>query len=305
MKEITSYETDDGRQFDDKEEAEKHEKRLRQETNEAKRAKEVAERKAKQDAELKEKANYLCSKICLPADIFYSFVKGVDALVDEGIIVADKTGMHLMHMDPSGISLVKASIAAGGLASFSIEGTIEIPLNFDRLVAPLKDLAGKLTISAKISDSGKLMAVFSVDSGEDVKMLEMPYTEVRKRDDKEPKVDYTGTFTMKAEPLQQAVARSRKMDDYIRLQIGKGGVTLKAKKENVTYSESYATGKKLVAHKGELETAFNSEFFQNMIATASQDTLITLETKQDQPIRIHYTEKTVQLAYWLAPYVEE
>lgn len=289
MKTIMTYETDDGQVFKTQDEAVKHEAEL------------------KQKKEIEQKAGYAKTLITMPLQTFNSFVRGVDTLVDEAIIVVSKTGMQVMQMDPSGISMVLATVQQSSSANFVVEGsTLDLAFNFDKLDRNLRELSGKVRISVRQDKNGNPIGVFTVDDGtNDSKVFETPVIDMRAKADKEPKVDFTGSFTMQAEALQLACARCRRVGSYLTVAINNDSVVLEALSDRDVYRERYTTGKKLLAHKGGAKAVFNLEFFENMIKPASPENHITVELKDSQPVRLHYSEGSAQLAYYLAPYTEE
>lgn len=232
-------------------------------------------------------------------------VEAIVSLIDEGIFTISKEGIGLRAMDPSGISMVSFFIPSKAFSKYELEKSAEIGLNVDNLskimsrtrdgeALVIKDVEGKISLEFVGAKNRRRYRLHMID--------------VRKKDDKEPKVEFDANVEVDGEHLKNALKDASLISSYITFKAGKSHFTISAKGDSGELEELNEVGetgvKKLDANK-DAESVFNLEFLENMVRSSPVGNNIKIALKSDQPLRLTYSIGDASVTYYLAPYVEE
>ena len=232
-------------------------------------------------------------------------VEAIVSLVDEGIFSISKEGISLRAMDPSGISMISFFIPSKAFSKYEIEKTVEIGLNIDNLSKIMSTTREDEAIVLKDVD-GKLSLEFV--GAKNRRRYRLHLIDVRKKDDKEPKVEFDANVEIASDHLKNALKDASLISSYITLKAGKSHFTISAKGDSGDLEELNELDgnmiKKLDAGK-EADAVFNLEFLENMVRSSPMGNAIKLSIKSDQPLRMTYNIGDAAVTYYLAPYVEE
>jgi proliferating cell nuclear antigen PCNA len=208
-------------------------------------------------------------------------------------------------MDPSGISMISFFIPSKAFSKYEIEKTVEIGLNIDNLSKIMSTTREDEAIVLKDVD-GKLSLEFV--GAKNRRRYRLHLIDVRKKDDKEPKVEFDANVEIASDHLKNALKDASLISSYITLKAGKSHFTISAKGDSGDLEELNELDgnmiKKLDAGK-EADAVFNLEFLENMVRSSPMGNAIKLSIKSDQPLRMTYNKGDAAVTYYLAPYVEE
>lgn len=232
-------------------------------------------------------------------------VEAIVSLVDEGIFSISKEGISLRAMDPSGISMISFFIPSKAFSKYEIEKSIEIGLNIDNLSKVMARTRDDEALVVKDVD-GKLSLEFV--GAKNRRRYRLHLIDVRKKDDKEPKVEFDANIEVDGEHLKNALKDASLISSYITFKAGKSHFTISAKGDSGELEELNEVDgnaiKKLDASK-DAGAVFNLEFLENMVRSSPMGNAIKLSIKSDQPLRMSYSIGDAAVTYYLAPYVEE
>ena len=232
-------------------------------------------------------------------------IEAIVSLVDEGNFTITKEGIGLKAMDPSGISMISFFIPSKAFSKYEIEKSADIGLNIDNLskmmsrtrddeALVIKDIDGKLSLEFVGAKSRRRYRLNLID--------------VRKKDDKEPKVEFDANVEVDGEHLKNALKDASLVSSYITFKAAKSHFTISAKGDSGDLEEHNEMDgsaiKKLDASK-EAAAVFNLEFLENMVRSSPMGNAIKLSIKSEQPLRVTYNIGDAVITYYLAPYVEE
>jgi proliferating cell nuclear antigen len=232
-------------------------------------------------------------------------VEAIVNLVDEGIFSISKEGITLKAMDPSGISMISFFMPSNSFSKFEIEKTTDIGLNIDNLSKIMSRTRESEALVIKDID-GKLSLEFVGDKNR--RRYRLHLIDVRKKEDKEPKVEFDANVELDGEHLKNALKDASLISSYIAFKAGKSNFTISAKGDSGELEELNEVDgvgiRKLDATK-DAEAVFNLEFLENMVKSSPMGNIISLGIKSDQPLRLSYKIGEAAVTYYLAPYVEE
>ena len=232
-------------------------------------------------------------------------VEAIVSLVDEGIFNIGKEGVSLRAMDPSGISMISFFMPSKAFSKYEIEKGMDVGLNIDNLskimsrtrddeALVLKDVDGKLSLEFVGVKNRRRYRLHLID--------------VRKKDDKEPKVEFDANVEVDGEHFKNALKDASLVSSYITFKAAKNNFTISAKGDSGDLEELNEIDgialKKLDTGK-EADAVFNLEFLENMVRSSPMGNAIKLGIKSDQPLKLTYNIGDATVTYFLAPYVEE
>jgi proliferating cell nuclear antigen len=232
-------------------------------------------------------------------------VEAIVSLVDEGIFNITKEGISLKAMDPSGISMISFFMPSKVFSKYELEKSTDIGLNIDNLskimsrtreneALVLKDVDGKLSLEFVGSKSRRRYRLHLID--------------VRKKEDKEPKVEFDASVEVDGEHLKNALKDASLISSYIAFKAAKSNFTISAKGDSgelEELNEIDGAGVKKLDTSKEAQAVFNLEFLENMVRSSQAGSSIKLSIKSDQPLRMSYNIGDAAVTYYLAPYVED
>ena len=232
-------------------------------------------------------------------------VEAIVSLVDEGTFSISKDGISLRAMDPSGISMISFGMPSKAFSKYEIDKSQDVGLNIDNLSKIMSRTRDDEALVIKETD-GKLLLEFV--GAKSKRRYRLNLIDVRKKDDKEPKVEFDAHVEVDGEHLKNALKDASLVSSYIAFKAGKNHFTISAKGDSgdlEELNEVDGTGiKKLEAGK-DAESVFNLEFLENMVRSSPMGNSIKLSIKSDQPLRLTYNIGDAAVTYFLAPYVEE
>lgn len=232
-------------------------------------------------------------------------VEAIVSLVDEGIFSISKEGIGLHAMDPSGISMISFFMPSKAFSKYEIEKSTDIGLNIDNLSKIMSRTRDDEALVIKDVD-GKLSLEFV--GAKNRRRYRLHLIDVRKKDDKEPKVEFDANVELDGEHLKNALKDASLVSSYITFKAGKNHFTVSARGDSGDLEELNEVDgsalKKLDAGK-DAGAVFNLEFLENMVRSSPMGNAIKLAIKSDQPLRLSYNIGDAAVTYYLAPYVEE
>ncbi len=232
-------------------------------------------------------------------------VEAIVSLVDEGIFAINKDGVSLKAMDPSGISMISFSMPSKAFSKFELEKSADVGLNIDNLSKIMSTTRDDEALVLKDVDS-KLSLEFVGPKSR--RRYRLHLIDVRKKEDKEPKVDFDASVEVDGEHLKRALKDAALISSYIAFKTAKNNFTISAKGDSGDLEEMNqvdGTGIKKIDVSKEAEAVFNLEFLENMVRSSPMGNSIRLGIKSDQPLKLSYNIGDAAVTYYLAPYVEE
>ncbi len=232
-------------------------------------------------------------------------VEAIVNLVDEGIFNITPDGIRLKAMDPSGISMISFFIPSKMFSKYELEKSMDIGLNIDNLSKIMSRTRDNEALVLKDADSKLSLEFIGVKNR---RRYRLHMIDVRKKEDKEPKVEFDATVEVDGEHLKNALKDASLISSYIAFKARKNDFTISAKGDSgelEELNEVDGTGVRKLESLKDAEAVFNLEFLENMVKSSPLGSSIQLSIKSDQPLRLSYNIVDAAVTYYLAPYVEE
>ncbi len=239
------------------------------------------------------------------ARFFKSCVDAASNLVDEGNFEVTVAGMHLRSMDPSQIAMVDLLLPKEAFEKLNAEPSATLGINLIDLGKVLARARPdeKLTISLEEKENRLLLEFV----GESKRHFKMPLLDLGGTPPKEPKISFDAHVKLRASALKDMLRDAGLLSSHVVLHAAEndfvveahgdsGDLVIETPKDAASVSE-FKSGAKARA-------MYPYEYLDDITRAAPDDAVISIELKNDAPVRISYEIGHAKLAYYLAPRVE-
>jgi len=236
---------------------------------------------------------------------FKKCVDAVVSLVDEGTFVVSSDGIHLRTMDPSQIAMVDFVIPKNAFAKIDVEDKTSLGVN----IADLSKILARTRQDEKLSISmdekeSKLLLEFS---GHSRRHFKLPLLESSSVLPKEPKVEFDASVKIKGRVLKDVLHDAGLLSSHVILQADdsefvveahgdSGDLHVQTKKE----SENLAG----LNVKAKSRAMFPFQYLDDITRACPDEASVSVELKNDAPVKVSYEIGEAKLSYYLAPRVE-
>ncbi|MDE1767843.1 MAG: proliferating cell nuclear antigen (pcna) [Candidatus Micrarchaeota archaeon] len=232
-------------------------------------------------------------------------VESIVNLVDEGSFNITKEGISLKAMDPSSISMVAFNMPAKAFSKYSVDKNTSIGLNIENLSKILSRTRDDEALVIRDVDNKVLLEFIGPGSR---RRYKLQMIDVKKNVEKEPSVVFDAHVEMVGEPLKDMIKDANLISSYIAFKASKDQFAISARGDSGELEELHEREgsfmKKVEATKN-ADATFNLEFLENMVKACPIGTHISIDLKTNEPLKMTYKIGEAEIAYFLAPYMEE
>jgi proliferating cell nuclear antigen len=236
------------------------------------------------------------------------FKKAIDAisvLIDEAEFIVSKNGLKLKAADPSQISMVDFRLPKSAFSEYEVENETKIGVDLDYFSQILnRSKAGeKLVIELNEKDSRlKIQLKSSSTRSFSLQLIDISSSELPT-----PKVDFDAVVKVNANLIQDGLKDASLVSNHVTLGVTSKNFFIKAassKGESNNEITKEDKDLKEINAKKECYAMFPLDYLQDMLKTASSDTLVELSLKTNAPVKITYSIGKAEIEYFLAPRIE-
>ncbi|MFH1664302.1 MAG: proliferating cell nuclear antigen (pcna) [archaeon] len=244
----------------------------------------------------------------LVLDNAIQFKKAIDAisvLIDEAEFIVSKDGLKLKATDPSQISMIDFKMPKKGFAEYEVEHETRIGVDLDYLSQILsRSKAGEKLIIVLDEKESRLKIQLKSDSARN---FSMQLIEISSGLLPTPKVEFDASVKASAGLIQEGLKDSVLVSTHVTLGVTSKNFFIKAsssKGESVYEITKEDKNLKELNAKKECYAMFPLDYLQDMLKSASSDTIVELSLKSNAPIKIAYSVGGAEIEYFLAPRIE-
>jgi len=244
----------------------------------------------------------------LVLDNAIQFKKAIDAvsvLIDEAEFVLTKEGLKLKATDPSQISMIDFKLPKKAFSEYNIEKETRIGLDLNYLSQILnRSKAGEKLILEL--DEKESMLKIQLKSGS-ARNFSVQLIDISSNDLPSPKVEFDAEIKANAGLIQEGLKDSVLVSTHVTLGVTSKNFFIKAsssKGESVYEITKEDKNLKELNAKKECYAMFPLDYLQDMLKSASSDTLVEMNLKSNSPVRITYSIGDALVEYFLAPRIE-
>ncbi len=226
-------------------------------------------------------------------------IDAIAALIDEGTLQIDKSGLKLRAMDPSQIALVDFELPAKSFERYEIDEPVNIGIDFSELSKITK--RSRADDKIELSLNKRLRMVFS---GETTRRFDLAIIESTSTPPKEPKIDFTAEIKIPANILKEALKDAELVSNHVAIKAN-GGFGIKSDGDtgslDITFQPENIMSKEI---RSEARAVFALDQLNNLLKAADPGSIILLRLRTDAPIMIEYAIGDGRVIYYLAPRIE-
>ena len=236
---------------------------------------------------------------------FKKRIDAVSVLIDEAELVVSKNGLSLKATDPSQISMVDFKLGKEAFKELLIDSDIRLGLDLDYFAQVMnRAKAGEQLVLELEEKNSRLIVSFK---GKSSRKFSVPLIDISSNELPSPRIEFEASIKLKAEVLQDALKDAQLISTHVMLGVNASSFFVKANSSkgelNNHTSKDDASLIELNAKK-ECSSMFPLDYLNDMIKSASNETIVELNLKSNAPIHIKYGIGKSFIEYFLAPRIE-
>ncbi|HIH20060.1 TPA: proliferating cell nuclear antigen (pcna) [Candidatus Micrarchaeota archaeon] len=239
------------------------------------------------------------------ASFFKKCIDAIVNLVDEGTFIVSSDGLHLRTMDPSQIAMVDFHMPKSSFSKMDVEDKTSVGVN----LADLSKILARTRQDEKLSISldEKESKLFLEFSGHSRRHFKLPLLESSTTLPKEPKVEFDASIKIKGRVFKDALHDAGLLSSHVVLQADDSEFVIEAHGDSgdlhiqTKKDSEHITG---MSVKGKSRAMFPFQYLEDITRACPDETIISVELKNDAPVKVSYDIGDAKIAYYLAPRVE-
>jgi len=239
------------------------------------------------------------------AKIFKDCVDSLVTLIDEGEFQITKEGIKLRAMDPSQIAMVDFNFPKSALEKYEVPSETKIGLNLEDLSKVTGRVRPGEKLILKMDKTGSRLEM--VFKGKTTRRFTIPLLDISGASPKQPKIEFDSKIKINGSTLKEGLKDASLISSHVALKADKNGFEISATGDK---GEVLIEAKKdddvLLEHTVNVESRslYPLEYLNDLLKSAENEAVITLEIKTDHPLRIEYSIGQATIVYYLAPRIE-
>ncbi|MBU1120628.1 MAG: proliferating cell nuclear antigen (pcna) [archaeon] len=237
------------------------------------------------------------------------FKKSIDAisvLIDEAEFLIGKEGLSLKATDPSQISMLDFKLDKKAFKEYDVEKETKIGVDLSYLSQIMNRSKPKDELTLSLDETKSRMEL--IFKGDSTRRFSIPLIDISSSELPSPKIDFDAELKMNANLIQDGLKDAALVSTHVTLGVtGKKflvkATSSKGESNNEIISKEDKGLKELNAKK-ECYSMFPLDYLQDMMKSASSDTIVEMNLKSNAPVRISYSIGKASITYFLAPRIE-
>lgn len=239
------------------------------------------------------------------AQNFKKCVNTLNTLIDEGKFKINDEGINLRSMDPSQIAMVNFYLPKQSFKEFEVEDD-EIQLNLNDLNDRTKTARSSDSLNLKLDDSGsRLNMKFQ---GKVEREFDLPLLNLSENGVNEPSIDFDTEIKMNGSTLKDILSDANLVASHVKLKAKPGKLEIKAEGDKGNLKTTISKEEDVILDydvNEEQIAIFPIEYLKDLLVGATSKSVVTLNLKTNNPLKLKYGVGEATLTYYLAPRVEE
>jgi len=227
-------------------------------------------------------------------------VDAIAALIDEGTFEFAESGMALKAMDPSQIAMVDFEMPKKAFKTYEVGQKQSIGIDFSELSRVMRRAHPEDTITMELKGN-KLEIHYD---GKTKRKFLLPLIDATPHPNK-PKIEFDVKVKVPANDIKEVLADVELVSNYVVFEANEKGVEVSSESESgkAEISLPKDTVLELKATKA-ARAMFPLEYLKNMTRNTDVSTVIEINLKKDNPMKMEYAIGDGKVTYYLAPRIE-
>ncbi|MCX8190087.1 MAG: hypothetical protein N3F05_02545 [Candidatus Diapherotrites archaeon] len=227
---------------------------------------------------------------------FQAAIRAVASFISEANFRFNENGLSLKAIDPSQIVLVSYTAPKDFFSKFSVEPAL-IGLDMEELNKVVKRASLTDTLSISIEDSFLSISV----SGTLERTFKLPLIDVLEEDPEIPEIQHDAKIEIQARLLQEALKDAALFESSVVLRVENSKLFIEARgSHGMLKTEAKHQDLVKVKAKANVVGKYSLNFLENIVREADPNEMITMELKNETPMKISYNIGSTKIQFYLA-----
>ncbi|MBC7120443.1 MAG: proliferating cell nuclear antigen (pcna) [Candidatus Methanosuratus sp.] len=238
--------------------------------------------------------------------VWKNIIDSVSTLVEEGVFVADQSGIKLRAMDPSRVAMVDLDLPKGAFESYECAGEIPIGVNFEDMKNVMRRAGSNERLEIeKGEDESRLKIRLK---GKTTRTFSMPLLDTGKEELSVPRIPFNVTVKAPASTITEAIKDAEVVSDFVRMTVedSQMRITASGDRGEVEVVITKESGELLsVEVKEPSQALYSLNYLSKMMIAASLSEIVAIMFSKDMPLRLDFNLSSGgKIVYYLAPRME-
>ncbi len=227
-------------------------------------------------------------------------VDAIAALIDEGTFEFAESGMSLKAMDPSQIAMVDFEMPKKAFKAYEVGQKQSIGIDFSELSRVMRRAHPEDSITMELKGN-KLEIIYD---GKTKRKFLLPLIDATSHPNK-PKIEFDVKVKAPANDIKEVLADVELVSNYVVFEANEKGVEISSESESGKAEVSLSKDAVLELKVTKAARAmFPLEYLKNMVRNTDVSTVVEINLKKDNPMKMEYAIGDGKVTYYLAPRIE-
>lgn len=220
-------------------------------------------------------------------------IRAISNFISEGNFRFNDSGISFRAIDPSQIVLVDYNMPKELFKEFKVEPSF-VGIDIEEFDKVMKRALPGDTMKIDLEDSYLLVNFL----GEMERSFKLSLIEVGEDEVNIPEHEFDASIKINANTMQEALKDATLFGTSVVLQVKDGKFSLEAKGSQGTLANNIKKAK--VSMKKEVNSKYSLNFLENIVKEANPESMISLELKDNAPMKISYSIGKTNIQFHLA-----
>jgi len=239
-------------------------------------------------------------------DRFRNLVKALAAVVVEGCFHLDESGVELMAMDPSHVSMVDFRLPAEFFDAYNCKEETMLSIRVEEFLRFLDRIRKEEEVAIKLEEDKAQLHIHSTSRGHTRRFV-IPILEPLEEAIPQPKVFYKSSARILIGSLRRALRDASLVSEQVELHVSGAEVKMSAVgnmgSTDSVWSQEAEDLLEVTAEEASKGRYYLSYLRDMVNAAASSCEVATLELSTEMPLKINFELPQGRLIYYLAPMI--
>jgi proliferating cell nuclear antigen len=238
--------------------------------------------------------------------VWKNIIESISTLVEEGVFIADPSGIKLRAMDPSRVAMVDMELPKAAFESYECAAEMPIGVNFEDMKNIMKRAgSGEKLELEKGDDEARLKIRFK---GKSSRTFSLPLLDLGKEELSAPRIPFNVTVKTPAGTLLDAIKDAEVVSDFVKVAAEEGILKVSATGDRgeVDVVITKESGELLsIELKEPAHALYSLTYLGKMMVASSLSEISVVMFSTDMPLRLDFNLSSGgKIVYYLAPRME-
>ncbi len=235
--------------------------------------------------------------------ILKSSIDAISNMIDEASIVVSQEGIALRAMDPAHVALVDFKMEKEAFEEYTIEETLTLGIDLDRLNTILKRAGSSDRITLTPGGAGDALRITLSNSA--TRNFELPLIDVGEEELRVPELEFSARVEIDPKVLSESIKDAEIVSDHVTLRVDGEAFYISARGDLGNVEVRVEKDRTLSFSCEEpCRSMFSIEYLKDMVKAGDIASTVRINLGNDIPVKLDFLAPGVSLSFLLAPRIE-